>query len=180
VLLERAMLAFLTRFLLIVISRLRSQARLEAENLVLRRQVLILSRKSPSRARLRNLDRLILVWLYRLFPSILNAITVVKPETVMRWHQRGFRAYWHWKSRWRGGRPKMVPELRAVIRRMSRENPLWGSVSSEGWRVQRETVPPRQRASSLVAWMAGRRETNDLKPIDRVVERTTASHRAAA
>ena len=69
--------------LLVLRSRLRSRARLEAENVVLR-QVLILSRKFPSRLRLRNLDRLILVWLYRTFPSILNAITVVKPETVIR------------------------------------------------------------------------------------------------
>ena len=70
---------------------------------MLRQQVLVLSRKSLLRARLRNLDRLILVWLYRLFPSILDAIAVVKPETVLRWHRRGFRAYWHWKvsaGRW--------------------------------------------------------------------------------
>ena len=79
---ERAMFAFLTKFLLIVRSRLRSQARLQAEILVLGQQVLVVSRKSLLRARLRNLDRLILVWLYRLFPSILDAITVVKPETV--------------------------------------------------------------------------------------------------
>jgi hypothetical protein len=70
--------------------------------------------------------------------------------------------------------------MRDLIRQMSMANPLWGGASSEGWRVQWEIDPPRQKASSLVAWMAGRRETNDLKPIDRVVERTTASHRAAA
>jgi hypothetical protein len=69
--LERAMVAFLTKLLLIVRSRLCSQARLQAEILVLRRQVLILGRKSPSRVRLRNLDRMILVWLYRLFPALL-------------------------------------------------------------------------------------------------------------
>jgi hypothetical protein len=135
---------------------------------------------SRSRVRLRNIDRLIFVWLYRFFPAILNAITVVKPETVIRWHRRGFRAYWRWKSHRRGGRPKIDREIRYLIRGMSKEYPLWGGASSEGWRVQWEAIPPRQRASSLVAWMAGRRETNDLKPIDRVVERTTASHRAAA
>ena len=75
------MFAFLTKFLLIVRSRLRSQARLQAQILVLRQQVLVLSRKSLSRARLRNLDRLILVWLYQLFPSILDAITEVKPDS---------------------------------------------------------------------------------------------------
>jgi hypothetical protein len=89
------MFAFLTKLLLILRSRLRSQARLQAEILVRRQQVLILGRQSPSRERLRNLDRVILVWLYRVFPTLLSAITVVKPETVVRWHRRGFRAYCH-------------------------------------------------------------------------------------
>jgi hypothetical protein len=126
------MFAFLTRLLLILRSRLRSRARLEAENRVLRRQVLILSRKSPSRVRPGNLDRLVLVWLYRTFPFVLNAITVVKPETIIRWHRRGFRAYWHWKSRRRGGRPRINRELRDLIRRMSCENPLWGAPRIHG------------------------------------------------
>jgi len=90
----------------------------------LRQQVIVLSRRSPSRVWLRNTDRLILVWMYRLFPSILNAISVVKPETVIQWHRRGFRAYWRWKSRRRGGRPRIDREIRDLIRRMNRENPL--------------------------------------------------------
>lgn len=126
------MFAFLTKLWFILRSRLRSRARLEAENLVLRRQVLILSRNNRSRVRLRNLDRLLLVWLYRIFPSILNAITVVKPKTVLGWHRRGFRAYWHWKSGRRGGRPRIDREVRALIRRMSRENPLWGAPRIHG------------------------------------------------
>jgi len=77
--------------------------------------------------RLRNIDRLILVWLYRFFPTILNAIIVVKPETVIRWHRRGFRAYWRWKSRRRGGRPRIDGEIRDLIRHMRRDNPLWGA-----------------------------------------------------
>src|SRR5271156_4224245 len=99
------MFAFLTKLLLVARSRLKSRASLEAENLVLRQQVIVLSGKSRSRVWLRNIDRLIFVWLYRFFPAILNAITVVKPETVIRWHRGGFRAYWHRKSRRRGGRP---------------------------------------------------------------------------
>ena len=87
------MLAFLTRLLLVARSRLKSRASLEAENLVLHQQVIVLSRISRSRVRLRNIDRLIFVWLYRCFPATLNAITVVKPETVIRWHRCGFRAY---------------------------------------------------------------------------------------
>jgi hypothetical protein len=70
------MVAFLTKLLLVARSRLKSQATLEAENVVLRQQVIVLSRKAGSRVRLLNIDRLIFVWLYRLFPSILNAITV--------------------------------------------------------------------------------------------------------
>jgi len=93
------MVEFQSTLLLVTGSRLKSRARLDAENIVLRQQVIVLSRKSPSRVWLRNIDRLILVQLYRLFPSILNAITVAKPETVIRWHRHGSRAYWRWKSR---------------------------------------------------------------------------------
>jgi Homeodomain-like domain len=126
------MFAFLTKLLLVARSRLKSRASLEAENLVLRQQVIVLSRKSRSRARLRNIDRLILIWLYRFFPSILNAIVIVKPETVIRWHRRGFRTYWRWKSRRRGGRPRIDGEIRDLIRRMSRDNPLWGAPRIHG------------------------------------------------
>ena len=86
------MFAYLLKLLLIARSRLKSRASLETENLVLRQQVIVLSRKSPSRVLLRNIDRSIFVWLYRCFPAILSAITVVKPETVIGWHRRGFRA----------------------------------------------------------------------------------------
>ena len=76
-----------------------TRARLEAENLLLRQQLVVLRRKSLKRVRLWNIDRLLLVWLYRLYPSLLDAIIIVQPETVLRWHRRGFRAYWRWKSR---------------------------------------------------------------------------------
>jgi hypothetical protein len=174
------MVAFFIQLLLAIRSWFTRRARLEVENLLLRQQLIVLRRRHPKRVLLWNIDRLLMVWLYRLYPSLLDAIIIVQPETVIRWHRRGFRAYWRWKSRHVGGRPRIDSEIRALIRQMSGENPLWGGASSEGWRVQWETVPPRQRASSLVACMAGRRETNDLKPIDRVVGRTTASHRAAA
>jgi hypothetical protein len=75
---------------------------------------------------------LLLVWLYRLFPSILDAIIIVQPETVIRWHRRGFRAYWRWKSRHVGGHPRIDSEIRALIRRMSRDNPLWGAPRIHG------------------------------------------------
>ncbi len=113
-----AMFGFLTKLPLVV--RLKSRARLEAEILVLRQQVIVMSRKSGSRVWLRNIDRLIFVWIYRRFPSILNAITVVKPETVIRWHGRGFRAWRRWKFRRRGGRPRIDREIHDLIRRMSK------------------------------------------------------------
>ncbi len=141
------MFAFLTKLLLVARSRLKSPARLEAENLILRQQVIILSRKSPSRVRLRNIDQLIFVWLYRCFPAILNAITVVKPETVIQWHRRGFRAYWCWKSHRRGGRPKIDREIRDLIRRMNHVNPLWGAAdprrTADAWDRGRPVKPWR-------------------------------------
>jgi transposase InsO family protein len=73
-----------------------------------------------------------MVWLYRLYPSLLDAIIIVQPETVIRWHRRGFRAYWRWKLRHVGGRPRIDAEVRALIRRMSRENPLWGAPRIHG------------------------------------------------
>ena len=158
--LTRVMVAFLTRLLLVLRSRVKSRVRLEAENLVLRQQLVVLSRKSRTRVRLRNVDRLLLVWMYRIFPSILNAILIVKPETVIRSHRQGFRAYWRWKSRSRGGRPKIDRDLRDLIRRMNRENPLWGAprIHGEllmlGIRIAQSTVAkymerPPHRPSSL-------------------------------
>jgi len=126
------MLGLLTRILLVLRSLFEVHAAREAEILVLRQQLLVLSRRSPKRIRLRSIDRLILVWLCRLFPSMLDAVVIVKPETVLRWHRRGFRAYWRWKS-WRtSGRPRIDREVRELIRRMSRENPLWGAPRVHG------------------------------------------------
>jgi hypothetical protein len=119
--LKRPMVAFLTQLLLAIRSRFIRRARLEAENLILRQQLIVLRRKSPTRVKLRNFDRLLLAWLYRLCPSLLNAIIIVQPETVIRWHRRGFRAYWRWKSRRVGGRPGIDCEMHALdfVRRVS-------------------------------------------------------------
>ena len=75
---------------------------------------------------------MLLVWLYRLYPALLDAFLIVQPETVIRWHRRGFRAYWRWRSRHVGGRPRIDSEIRALIRRMNRENPLWGAPRIHG------------------------------------------------
>ena len=75
---------------------------------------------------------LVFVWLYRLFPAVLNAVTIIQPETVIRWHRAGFRLYWRWKSRSRGGRPKIPVEIRRLIREMSLANRLWGAPRIHG------------------------------------------------
>jgi hypothetical protein len=99
----------------------------DTEIAALRQQVFVLQRNSLGRVPLTNGDRTFFVLLYRWFPSILQAMTIVRPETVVRWHRAGLRRYWRWKSRRRGGRPPIQSELRALIRRMSVENVLWGA-----------------------------------------------------
>lgn len=94
--------------------RLKSRERLEAENLALRHQLNVLCRRAPRRLRLRIFDRILFVWLYRLWPGVLGSIVIVKPGTVVRWHRRGFRAYWRWKSRGTPGRPRIHGELLMV------------------------------------------------------------------
>jgi transposase InsO family protein len=110
----------------------KSHRRLEAENVWLRHQLNVALRRSPARLRLSGIDRALLVWLARLWPDLRDTIQVVKPETVLRWHRAGFRACWRWKSRKRAGRPKIDGEMRELIRRMSRENPLWGASRIHG------------------------------------------------
>ena len=113
------MIDFLELFVHILVSPFKTQARLEAEIVLLRHQVNVLHQRFPSKPRLSVADRLLFVWLYRLFPSALNAITIVRPETIIRWHRTGFRRYWRWKSRSRGGRPKVPIGIRYLIREMS-------------------------------------------------------------
>ena len=116
----------------ILASRFKARATLEAENLVLRQQLNVLRRRTPKRPQLNNTDRLLFVWLYRWFPSVLEVVAIVRPETVIRWHRAGFRAYWRWRSRNRVGRPKVSAELRTLIGEMSRANPLWGAPRIHG------------------------------------------------
>ena len=100
--------------------------------MVLRQQINVLRRTAPKRPRFSSIDRLIFVGLYRLFPNVRDALAILKPETVIRWHRAGFRAYWRWKSGPRGGRPKVSPEMRGLIRDMSLANPLWGAPRIHG------------------------------------------------
>jgi hypothetical protein len=112
--------------------QVKSRRRLEAENLVLRHQVNILRRRAPRRLWLSRADRLAFVWLYRLCAAVVDAVVVIRPETLIRWHRRGFRAFWRWKSRPRGGRPAIPKEIQDLIREMSRANWLWGAPRIHG------------------------------------------------
>ena len=113
-------------------SLLKSRRRLQAENLILRHQLNILRRRIQGSVRLSNPDRLALVCLYRLCPTVVNAVAIIRPETLIRWHRRGFRAFWRWKSRSSGGRPPVPTEIRELIREMSRANWLWGAPRIHG------------------------------------------------
>src|SRR5258708_9286445 len=127
----------LLRFVVAVLaSPFKSKIRLDAENASLRHQLVVLRRQVKGRAHLTNNDRWFLVQMYRWFPLILEVITIVQPETLVRWHRAGFRYYWHWKSNSRGGRPRIEAELRALIRQMSTENQLWGAPRIHGELLQ--------------------------------------------
>src|SRR4030088_2233701 len=126
------MIGLLCFILAVLASPFRSKLRLEAENAVLRHQLMVLGRKLRGRVRLRNNDRWFFIQLYRWFPSILRVLTIIRPETLVRWHRAGFRYYWRWKSRPQGGRPQIDTELRKLIREMSIANPLWGAPRIHG------------------------------------------------
>ena len=167
----------LTRLVLaIAVSLFRSKARLEAENVALRHQLVVLRRKMPDRVRFSNGDRLFSVWLYRLFPSVLGSFLLIHPETLVRWHREGFRRYWRWKSACKGGRPSVDAGLRTLIRRMSAENLLWGSprIHGEflklGYKVAQSTVAkymPRRQAPPSQGWRTFlRNHAPDIAAID--------------
>src|SRR4030081_1822515 len=126
------MIAFLSLLLHVVVSPFRTKARLEVEIILLRYQLNVLRRRVPSNPKLAVADRLVFVWLYRLFPAVLNAVTIVQPETVIRCHPRAFRLYGRWKSRSRGGRPKIPSEIRPRIRQMILANVPWCAARIHG------------------------------------------------
>jgi hypothetical protein len=126
------MIGLLYLFLALVAAPFKSKSRLEAENAALRHQLIVVRRKMPGRVRLTNSDRWFFIQLYRWFPSILKVLTIIRPETLVRWHRAGFRCYRRWKSRPRGGRPQIDTDLRALIRRRSIENPHWGAPRIHG------------------------------------------------
>ena len=167
----------LIRFLLAILtSPFKSKSRLEAENAALRQQLVVLQRKVKSRVALSNGDRLFFVQLYRWFPSILEVLTIIQPETFVRWHRAGFRRYWRWRSRRRGGRPQIPTELRALIRQMSVENRLWGAprIHGEllklGFEVSQSTVAKYTGALDQAAPLQGWTLPETLAHLRRLLE----------
>jgi transposase InsO family protein len=126
------MLAILQLLGAFVANLFKSRRRLEVENLFLRHQLNIALRRAPHRLQLRGSDRALLVWMTWFWPSLLGLSRVIQPGTILRWHRAGFRAYWRCKSRGRPGRPRVCRELRELIQRMSKENPLWGAPRIHG------------------------------------------------
>jgi len=130
---HRPMVTFLSTIVSFLSLRIRSRATLELEVIALRHQLGVLKRQRPGRVKFFFADRLLWVWLYRIWPQAINAMVLVKPTTVMQWHRRGFRLTWRWRSRTlRPGRPKIASEIGDLIRQMSTANPLWGAPRIHG------------------------------------------------
>jgi putative transposase len=127
------MLSFLTAVFATLSSVFRSRSALQLENLALRHQIGVLQRVGRKRPKLMPWDRLLWVWLSRIWSGWRSALAIVKPETVIAWHRVGFRLFWTWKvRRGRPGRPVVSREVRNLIRRMCRENPSWGAPRVHG------------------------------------------------
>jgi hypothetical protein len=136
-------------------SLFRSRARLEAQILVLRQQINVLRRTSPKRFVFGTFDRLVFVELYRLVPGIVDALSIVRPETVVRWHRAGFRSFWRWKSRRRGGRPRVPLEIRKLIQDMSLANPFWGAPRIHGELLKLGIEVGQTSVAKYMAWRRG-------------------------
>lgn len=126
------MLSVLVSLLRTVRLSMRSRAALHVEILALRHQLQVLQRSRPRRLYLTQADRLLWVWLSRVWIQWRSAVVIVKPDTVIAWHRRAFRLFWTWKSRHRLGRPTVPADVRALIRTMSQANPLWGAPRIHG------------------------------------------------
>src|SRR6516225_8483546 len=171
------MVAILSAVISIFAFRFRGRASLEIELIALRHQVTVLRRQRPGRLQLSSLDRLLWVWLYRIFPQVADAMVLVKPATVVQWHRNGSRLYWRWRSRG-PGRPRIETEIRDLIRRMSKANPLWGAprIHGEllklGIEISQATEPWRPKVSSPTWRTFLRNHLPDIAAIDMFVVAT--------
>jgi transposase InsO family protein len=158
------------------LSLFKGQSRLQAEYVVLRHQLNVLRRFTPRRGHLTNVDRVLFVWVYRVWPGVLRSVAILRPETVVRWHREGFRTYWRWRSRRSPGRPRTGEDVRDLIRCMSLANPLWGAprihgeILKLGIVVAQSTVAkymPRGRRPPTQSWRTFlRNHTDGIASID--------------
>jgi transposase InsO family protein len=125
-------MSVLLTFLLTLRTSARSRAALQLEVLALRHQLQVLQRTRPRRLRLAKADRCLWSLLSRIWTGWRTALVIVKPETVIAWHRRGFRLWWAWKSRRRTGRPTVPADVRTLIRTMAQANPRWGAPRIHG------------------------------------------------
>src|SRR6516162_6484955 len=144
------MLIFLTTLLATLSSVLGPRAALQLENMALRHQIGVLQRSAAKRPKLTSSDRLFWICLSRLWRDWRSALAIVKPETVLAWHRAGFRLFWTWKVRGGlPGRPAISPEVRDLIRKMCRENPLWGAPRIHGELLKLAFCGARAKASAV-------------------------------
>jgi putative transposase len=177
------MITFLSAIVSFLSFRVRSRAALELEVIALRHQLGVLKRRRPGRARILFADRLLWIWLCRIWPQAINVMVLVKPTTVMQWHRRGFRLAWRWRSgALRPGRPKIASDTRDMIRQMSTANPLWGAprIHGEllklGIKVSQATVgrymPWRPKERSATWRSSLRNHMTDIAAVDMFVVAT--------
>jgi putative transposase len=154
------LLQLLSALLAAIRSSLKSQHVLALENLALRQQLAILRRRTK-RPQLTKTDRAFWVALSRLWTGWQGTLIVVKPQTVISWHRKGFKLYWTWKSRNKGGRPRVDVTIRRLIRQMANDNATWGAprIHGEllkfGFDVSDPTVSrymPRRRKPPSQTW----------------------------
>ena len=143
-------LEFLRFLLTTLVATVRSRHDLVVENLLLRHQLAMLTRptRTRPRARVHVRDKLLWILARRFFAGWRECLTFVTPDTVVRWHRQGWRLFWRWKSRSRGGRPHLTPEVRDLIATMSRNNRLWGTERIRGELLKRAS-------SSVIAQFGG-------------------------
>jgi len=147
------MIIILSALVSLLSFRFRGRASLELELITLRHQVTVLRRQRPGRPKLFRADRLLWVWLYRIWPQALHIMVLVKPATVLQWHRKGFRLYWRWKSgSGRQGRPKTPRETRDLIRKMSIANPLWGAPRIHGELLKLGIVVSQATVGRYMPW----------------------------
>jgi transposase InsO family protein len=126
------MRSVIVSLLLTLRATLRDRAALQLEILALRHQLHVINRTRPQRLRFTRADRMLWVWLSKRWNGWRAALVIVRPETVLAWHRRGFRLFWTWKSRHRVGRPGVPRDVRQLIRTMAEMNPLWGAPRIHG------------------------------------------------